>query len=59
MIKVLVHYGDVKPFSIEVKNEEALKILTAYINQDVEIIEVEGYGIYPKETTKLEFSDLV
>lgn len=59
MLKVLVHYGNEKPFGIEVNKEQALEILTAYLNQDIDVFEVEGYGIYPKEATKLEFFDLV
>lgn len=57
LVKVITYYKNVS-FGIEVTKEEALQISTSYINKDVEVIEVEGYYIYPRELTKLELFDV-
>ena len=56
-VKVYAHYGETS-FGLEVDKVDAIRILIAYLNKDTEVIEVEGYAIYPNELTQLEYFDL-
>lgn len=48
-----MHYTDVS-FVVDATKEEVLKIMTAYVNKDTEIIVIDGYSIKPNDLIKLE-----
>lgn len=59
MIKLLVTYQDEKQFGIEVEKQEALNFLTAWLEKEDRVINVQGYGLYPFEAIKVELFDLM
>ncbi|QIA28547.1 hypothetical protein [Phage f2b1] len=53
-VKVLITYPKNVSFGIEVDVKTALEMVTAWLEGNTEIMEIDGYGFFPNEVLKIE-----